>query len=57
MSEGAVARDDAHLDVDWWRAEEILGARLSDLVAGLDSIGSLAKLLHLRSPQMAAPGH
>ena len=42
MSEGAVAGDDGHLDVDWWCAEEILGARLSDQVAGLDSIGSLA---------------
>jgi len=41
MSAGAVARDDVHLKPGWWRNEGVLGARLSDLVAGLDSIGSL----------------
>ena len=36
-----IAHDDVHLQSDGWRRQEILGARLSDLVAGLDSIGSL----------------
>ncbi|MGD9620719.1 MAG: hypothetical protein AB7G47_10655 [Mycolicibacterium sp.] len=42
MSEGAVAHDDGYLPSDWCRSQEILGARLSDLVEGLDDIGSLA---------------
>ncbi len=40
MSE-VIAHDDAHLESGWWRMPEILGARLEDLVAGLDGVGSL----------------
>lgn len=41
MSAGAVAHDDGYLQSDWWRSQENLGARLGDLVAGLDDIGSM----------------
>lgn len=42
MNEGAAARDDVHLGPDWWRAEQLLGVPLRDLVAGLDDVGELS---------------
>lgn len=36
VTDGAFARDDVHLESEWWRSPENLGAQLRDLVAGLD---------------------
>ena len=40
MNEEALPVGGPHLEADWWRNPAVLGARLSDLVAGLESVGS-----------------
>ncbi|GJF09943.1 hypothetical protein NGTWS0302_16660 [Mycolicibacterium cyprinidarum] len=41
VTDGTVVHDHVDLESEWWRSPAVLGAQLSDLVAGLDSVSSL----------------